>query len=221
MQYAVVSQQADVCSEGQNSGRGQESSSGGSEAEGVVGSLLIIISLVSTRGETLFEVGLEDVVHTLDITSGLVVHSVPVVLVDPAIESVHIAGGFIFSALDFFALLNGSDDFIDDVDKLVRGLVDLVSDEIVVLGYDAINLLFEGFDHGVDITANCVPHDENLSKNISESSLSIGKTEQCFDFRHESSKIDIIDISHNHVTTFFFHEQVHDDCHLVTGVSAS
>lgn len=60
--------------------------------------------------------------------SDAVVDSVPVVLINPAVDSVNLALDISQGSLDGLTIFNVSDNIMGNVDKLLRCLVDLISD---------------------------------------------------------------------------------------------
>ena len=80
--------------------------------------------------------------------SDAVVDSVPVVLINPAVDSVNLALNISQGSLDGLTIFNVSDDIMGNVDKLLRCLVDLISDQRIVSSDEAIKAVLNSLNDG-------------------------------------------------------------------------
>lgn len=96
--------------------------------------------------------------------SDAVVYSVPVVLINPAVDSVNLALNISQGSLDGLTIFNVSDNIMGNVDKLLRCLVDLISDQRIVSSDEAIKAVLNSLHDGSSIIFDGIPSGKNLNK---------------------------------------------------------
>jgi hypothetical protein len=96
--------------------------------------------------------------------SDAVVDSVPVVLINPAVDSINLALNISQGSLDRLTIFNVSDNIMGNVDKLLRCLVDLITDQRIVSSDEAIKAVLNSLNDGSGVIFDGIPSGENLNK---------------------------------------------------------
>jgi hypothetical protein len=96
--------------------------------------------------------------------SDAVVDSVPVVLINPAVDSVNLALNISQGSLDRLTIFNVSDNIMGNIDKLLRCLVDLITDQRIVSSDETIKAVLNSLNDGSGVIFDGIPSGENLNK---------------------------------------------------------